>query len=487
MTITSSTAKTGPYAADGSTVDFDYDFLIFADEDIVVTVTTDDVDAVKTLTTDYTVSGAGNTGGGTVTFGTAPADGAFVTLTRSTQVIQDVDLQNRGAVVPETLEQALDRLTMILQDLKEKVSRAALAGVTESSPVSYADIVAASTAATAAQTAAEAAQAAAEAAENSLLEWKGAWVTATAYAPSDVVSNSGSSYVCVEAHTSGTFSTDLSAGKWQVAAAKGDTGAGTGDLLAANDLSDLNDADTALVNLGGGTTGIALFKDTTAAAARTELGLGGLATLDILDEDDMATDSATRPPSQQSVAAYIRGWVPRSVEIQSISGSPTEIIFDDTNGLFTDSNASGTEPNALTFNFRNVLPAVDNVELLCRVSTDGGSTWLSGATDYINISGSTLTGFSAITLCNTIGNAAGEGVHRGAFYWYPPHSADTNLIWSSSFLRVSPDGVTYNFFNNRGTIANGANINAVRFYLSSGAFSSGYVYVDRTLQQPALF
>lgn len=43
------------------------------------------------------------------------------------------------------------------------------------------------------------------------------------------------------------------------------------------------------------------------SAARTVLGLGGLATLEILDEDDFATDSATRPPSQQSVGAYVVG------------------------------------------------------------------------------------------------------------------------------------------------------------------------------------
>lgn len=51
--------------------------------------------------------------------------------------------------------------------------------------------------------------------------------------------------------------------------------------------------------------GRALLDDADAAAQRTTLGLGGLATLDILDEDDMATNSATRPPSQQSVKAYV--------------------------------------------------------------------------------------------------------------------------------------------------------------------------------------
>lgn len=43
---------------------------------------------------------------------------------------------------------------------------------------------------------------------------QGAWLTATAYAVRDVVTNSGSTYICVTAHTSGVFATDLAAGKW---------------------------------------------------------------------------------------------------------------------------------------------------------------------------------------------------------------------------------------------------------------------------------
>lgn len=82
--------------------------------------------------------------------------------------------------------------------------------------------------------AAAASAAAAQAAENSLLEWQGPWVTATVYAPSDLVQESGNSYVCLIAHTSGTFATDLVAGKWEIFAAKGSPGAGTGDVLAAN-------------------------------------------------------------------------------------------------------------------------------------------------------------------------------------------------------------------------------------------------------------
>jgi len=43
---------------------------------------------------------------------------------------------------------------------------------------------------------------------------RGAWVTATAYAVKDLVTQSGNTYICAVAHTSGTFATDLAAVKW---------------------------------------------------------------------------------------------------------------------------------------------------------------------------------------------------------------------------------------------------------------------------------
>jgi hypothetical protein len=43
---------------------------------------------------------------------------------------------------------------------------------------------------------------------------RGAWVTATAYAVKDLVAQGGNTYICVSAHTSGVFATDLAAVKW---------------------------------------------------------------------------------------------------------------------------------------------------------------------------------------------------------------------------------------------------------------------------------
>mgnify|MGYP006935482549 CR=1 FL=1 len=54
---------------------------------------------------------------------------------------------------------------------------------------------------------------------------KGAWTTATAYSTQDYVTNSGNGYVCIVAHTAGTFSTDLAAGKWALVATAGAAGA----------------------------------------------------------------------------------------------------------------------------------------------------------------------------------------------------------------------------------------------------------------------
>jgi len=64
--------------------------------------------------------------------------------------------------------------------------------------------------------------------------WRGAWATLNAYDENDAVRFEGSSYIALESHTAGDFSTDLAADKWDLVVAKGDHGdletveAGTG-------------------------------------------------------------------------------------------------------------------------------------------------------------------------------------------------------------------------------------------------------------------
>jgi len=53
---------------------------------------------------------------------------------------------------------------------------------------------------------------------NFTLNQYAAWVTSTSYVLGDLVTNGGSYYRCLIAHTAGTFATDLAAGKWVVTA-----------------------------------------------------------------------------------------------------------------------------------------------------------------------------------------------------------------------------------------------------------------------------
>lgn len=77
--------------------------------------------------------------------------------------------------------------------------------------------------------------------------WKGTWLTSTAYSVNDCVNNGGSSYVCIIAHTSGTFATDLSAGKWSLLAQAGASGSG-GATVALDNLASVNINSSLLFN-----------------------------------------------------------------------------------------------------------------------------------------------------------------------------------------------------------------------------------------------
>lgn len=115
-------------------------------------------------------------------------------------------------------------------------------GWIESQPVS-----AAADAAIAAQAAIDAA-AAAGVIEG--FEWRGQWGGTQAFVVNNLVYEAGNTYICLVDHTSVTFGTDFGAGKWELFAAKGSAGAGTGDMLGANNLSDLTDMATARATLG---------------------------------------------------------------------------------------------------------------------------------------------------------------------------------------------------------------------------------------------
>lgn len=101
------------YYANGSTTDFPYGFKVFDESHLLVTV-----DGVtQALTTNYTATGIGSETGGTVTFLSAPSNGAYIELRRSIPLSRQTDYQANGELRADTLNQDLDRLWMALQEL----------------------------------------------------------------------------------------------------------------------------------------------------------------------------------------------------------------------------------------------------------------------------------------------------------------------------------------------------------------------------------
>jgi hypothetical protein len=122
MTVSSSTAKAGPYAGSGTTGPFSVPFRFLEDSHLRVIRTTTGLDTDLTLTTDYTVSGAG-AASGTVTLVTALAVGETLTIVRDVPATQEADYVANGPFPAESHEQALDKLTMLVQQNVEELDR----------------------------------------------------------------------------------------------------------------------------------------------------------------------------------------------------------------------------------------------------------------------------------------------------------------------------------------------------------------------------
>lgn len=119
--------KSGPYNGNGVTTAFNYTFPITAIGEVkVVRQNADLTETVLVLTTDYTVTGAGNPAGGQVILNSGallPA-GAKLVLLLDMDFDQAVDYSNQGRIQLSLLEISLDKLTLAARQLREELLRA---------------------------------------------------------------------------------------------------------------------------------------------------------------------------------------------------------------------------------------------------------------------------------------------------------------------------------------------------------------------------
>jgi len=124
MTVTTTTNRMPPYAGDGSQTIFPFTFKIFVNTDLRVYLTNVlGVKTLLTLTTHYSVSGAGSESGGNVTMVTPPATGETLTIIRQLPLTQETDYTEADKFPAQSHENALDRQTMISQQLDDKFNR----------------------------------------------------------------------------------------------------------------------------------------------------------------------------------------------------------------------------------------------------------------------------------------------------------------------------------------------------------------------------
>ena len=118
MSVQTTTSRIS-YTGNGTSTVFAFNYKILDQTHLQVYIN----GVLKTLTTDYTVSGVGAAAGGIVTFGTAPAAAAQIVIARVVPVNQLVQTVNNDTIFSVVFDQAIDKLTMIAQQLSTTASR----------------------------------------------------------------------------------------------------------------------------------------------------------------------------------------------------------------------------------------------------------------------------------------------------------------------------------------------------------------------------
>lgn len=253
---------------------------------------------------------------------------------------------------------------------------------------------------------------------------EGAWTTTTAYAVYDVVTESSNTYVCVEAHTSGTFATDLTAVKWMLIAtfdiaddavttAKIADDAVTGAKIADDAIDSNHYAAGSIDNehLADGIIDNAAMADNAIDLAElAHKTLGELYTFGAAGVPQMVSAGTTRQVLQVPATGTAPAFAGHGGDWGIVLG------IADISTTTAISTALTNYPSYLMM-FKGLSVDTDNVDLNLTLSDDGGSTYKStGYRYHVETKASSSTAYaaaagdnqSAIILASAMGKSATE-------------------------------------------------------------------------------
>lgn len=193
----------------------------------------------------------------------------------------------------------------------------------------------------------------------------------------------------------------------------------------------------------------------------------------LIDEDDMVSNDDTKAPTQQSTKAYVDASVvaPDVVLVESQTASASATI--------TFTTFSGTYRNFKVV-YDSVIPATDNQILRVRTSTDGGSTYDSGASDYsysrflsVTTSAATFSDTSADSIVlHGVGAGTGTGeMLNGEMTLFNPSAATYTYIKNEASL-INKDG-NPSWCAVTGIRLSAADVDGLEFSFPSGNIASG--------------
>lgn len=523
MAITNTTLASATFNGNGATTAFATGFQFLTNADLQVVVTSSaGVETIKTLTTDYTVTGAGDSGGGTVTFLVAPATGTKVNIKSNITLDQQTDYTEGGSFAANTHEAALDKLTKISQQIKEITNRSLKL------PISNQDV--ATELSNPVANYVLRVNAAADA-----IEWaSGASIglTGAVTVPdadftltddSDTTKQAQFQLSGISTATTRTLTlqdlngTIYTTGGVDVSLADGGTGASLADPNADRIMfwddsagavtwltagSGLSITGTTITATGGG-GGLADVVDDTTPQLGGNLDVNGQSIVSVSNGNIPITPNGTGSvvldglnwPQADGTADYLLktdGAGQLSWTAPPSSGGSWVLISSGTASSSASLSFTGLSStySAYAAVLTNILPATDNVELYMRTSTNNGSSYDSGASNYVwkgeanygsgagtyaSYGGAaTYIGLTSTSASYQASNSAGEGWCGTVNIYQPSAVNKCKVRYSGAYIATT--GV-FTFIDGAGYRDTAADVDAIQFLFSSGNIASGTIYL----------
>lgn len=349
MTISSQSRKAGPFTGNGSTTAFPFAFKVFQASDVyVVRANTAGAESVLTSGADYTVTLNANQNsnpGGTVTLTSALATNFKLVITSAVPNLQPVDITNNGGFYPKVINDALDRVTIMAQQIAQEASRGVKVPITSTlTGDQFTEqlfdardeaVASASAAATSASSAASSAASASGSATTATTKASEASTSASGAASSASAAAGSATAAAGSATTAGNSAT--------TATNKANEAASNATAAASSATAAAGSATTATNKAGEATTAAAAAAGSQTAAASSASSAGTSAT-NANNSATSASNSATSAASSASAASSSASSASMSASTATTKAS--EASTSATNAATSATNAASSATSA---------------------------------------------------------------------------------------------------------------------------------------------